>query len=243
VNGEEEGGDDMTSSLTELRPPPTLPTEPPAPIRRQPSTIGYWVAAIVAVLGLTAALVWGAVGTGNALDQIDTFDRVAVPGQMTVSVTDPGTQVVYYEGPAVQARYADPTANARYATRWNPATDATIVVRHAAPAPTWQQLRLQVTGPDGRLVPVSTYRSTTRYDRTAGQLGRAVARFEAATAGQYRVSATRAIETGATLAVGGNFARDIAMTALGASVLGLVTVLAAVLVAVITHQARSRTTG
>lgn len=56
----------MTSSLTDLRPPPTTPTEPPARIRKQPSTIGYWAAAIVAVLGLTAALVWGAVGTGNA---------------------------------------------------------------------------------------------------------------------------------------------------------------------------------
>src|SRR4029453_16250008 len=101
----------MTSSLTELRPPPTLPTQPPAPIRQQPSTIGYWIAAIVAVLGLTAALVWGAVGTSNALDQVDTFDRVAVPGQVAVSVTDPGTLVAYYEGPAVQARSADPTAN------------------------------------------------------------------------------------------------------------------------------------
>ena len=233
----------MTSSLTELRPPPTFPAEPPARIRRQPSTIGYWIAAFVAVVGLTAAFVWGAVGTSNALDQIDTFDRVAVPGQMTVSVTDPGTLIVYYEGPAVQARYADPSANYRTATRWNPATDATIEGRYAATTPTWQQLRLQVTGPDGRLVPVSTYRSTTRYDLTAGQLGRAVARFEAATAGHYRVSATRATETGATLAVGGNFARDIAVTALGASVLGLVTVLAAVLVAVITYQARSRATG
>jgi hypothetical protein len=37
---------------------------------------------------------------------------------MTVSVTDPGTMVVYYESPAVQARYADPTANYRTATRW-----------------------------------------------------------------------------------------------------------------------------
>jgi hypothetical protein len=61
----------MTSSLTELRPPPTLPAEPPARIRQQPSTIGYWAAAIVAVLGLTAALVWGAVGTVTALDRVD----------------------------------------------------------------------------------------------------------------------------------------------------------------------------
>jgi hypothetical protein len=48
----------MTSSLTELRPPPTAPPIPPLQVGKRPSTAGYWVAAIVAVLGLTAALVW-----------------------------------------------------------------------------------------------------------------------------------------------------------------------------------------
>ena len=91
-------------------------------------------------------------------------------------------------------------------------------------------------------MPVSTYRSTARYDVDPGQLGRAVAKFEATTAGQYRVSAARATEPGATLAVGDNFARNIAMTALGAATLGLVTVVAAVLLAVVTYRARSRTT-
>jgi len=43
--------------------------------------------------------------------------------------------------------------------------------------------------------------------------------------------------------VGDNFARTIAMTTLGAGSLGLVTMLAAVLVAVVTYRARSRTTG
>ena len=233
----------MTSLLTELRPPSTRPTEPPAPSRQQPSTVGYWVVAIVAVLGLTAALVWGAVGTVTALDQVDNFDRVAVPGAMTVSVTDPGTRVVYYESPAVQARYADPTANYRTATRWNPATDATIVVNYAANTPTWQQLRLQVTGPDGRLVPVSTYRSTARYDVTPGQVGRAVAKFEATTVGQYWVSATSATEAGATLAVGDNLARDIAITTLGAGSVGVGAVLAALLLAGVTYRARSPITG
>lgn len=236
----------MTSSLTELRPPPTLPSAPSTPptrTRRTPSRAWYWVAGIVAVLGLTAAFVWGAVGTITALDRVDSFDRTAIPGAMTVSVTDPGTMVVFYEGPAEFARYADATANARNATRWSAATDATIVVNYAANTPTWQQLRLTVTGPDGAAVPISTYRSTARYDVTPGQLGRAVAKFEATTPGQYRVSATRATEAGATLAVGDNFARDIAMTTLGAAILGLVTVLAAVLLTVATYRARSRTTG
>ena len=235
----------MTSSLTELRPPPTLPSAPPTPptrTRRTPSKAWYWVAGILAVLGLTAAFVWGAVGTITALDGVDGFDRTAIPGAITVSVTDPGTMVVYYEGPAELARYADPTATGRPAIPYNPATDATTEVRYAATTPTWQQLRLTVTGPDGAAVPVSTYRSTARYDVTPGQLGRAVARFDVGTAGQYRVSAARATESGATLAVGDNFARDIAMTTLGAASLGLVTVLAAVLVAVVTYRAGSRTT-
>jgi hypothetical protein len=160
---------------------------------------------------------------------------------VTVSVIDPGTMVVYYEGPAVQARYVDPTANYRPATRWNPATDATIEVRYAATTPTWQQFGLQVTGPDGRLVPVSTNRSTARYDLSSGRIGRAVATFQAGTAGQYQVSATRAAEAGATLAAGDDFARDIATTSLGASSLGVVTLLAALLLAAATYRARSQT--
>ena len=233
----------MTSSLTELRLPPTRPAIPPLPARKQPSSVGYWVAGMVAVLGLTAACVWGALGTVTALARVDDFDRVAVPGVTTVSVTDAGTKVVYYESPAQLARYADPTASGRPATRWNPATDATIEVRHAANTPTWQQLGLQVTGPDGAAVPVSTYRSTARYDVDLGRLGRAVATFQATTVGRYQVSATRATEVGATLAVGDNFARTIVMTTLGAAILGLVTVLAAALLAIAAYRARSRTTG
>jgi hypothetical protein len=240
----------MTSSLTDLRPPPTrpsapptLPGAPPTRIRNRPSSGWYWIAAIVAVLGLTAAFVWGAVGTISALDRVDGFDRAAVPGAVAVSVTDPGTMVVYYESPAEFARYADPTATGRNPTRWNPATDATIEVRHGTNTPTWQQLGLEVTGPDGAVVPVSTYRSTARYDVDPGRLGRAMATFEATTTGQYRVSTTKATEAGATLAVGDNFARTIATTSFGGAALGMLTVLAAVLLTVITYRARSHTTG
>jgi len=222
----------MTSLLTELRPPPISSSPPPLPIRKPPSSIGYWVAGILAVLGITAALVWGAVGTISALDRVDSFDRTTVPGAVTVQVTDPGTMVVYYESVAEFMRDADPRATGR------PATPSNL-----AATPTWQQLGLTVTGPDGAVMPVGTYRSTARYDVDSGRLGRAVARFEATTAGQYRVSAARAAEAGATLAVGGNFARSIAMTALGTGLLGLVTIAAAVLLAIATYRARSRSTG
>lgn len=198
----------MTSSMIDLRPLRTRPSPPPAPTMRPPSRRGYWAAAIVAVLGLSVAVIWGALGSIRALDQVDEFDRTAIPGAVMVSVTDPGTMVVYYESLAQHAGYADPTASGRPATRWNPATDATIEARYAATTPTWQQLQLQVTAPNGAAVPVSTYRSGVRYDVDPGRLGRAVATFQATIVGQYQVSAMRATEAGATLAVGGQLRQD-----------------------------------
>jgi hypothetical protein len=196
----------------------------------------------VAVLGLTAAVLWGAVGIHTTGDRVDGLARLAVPGTTTVSVTDPGTMVVYHESAAEVARSVEPTATARIAaTRWDPGTRTTVTVRYPSDAPTWQQLGLSVTGPGGAAVPVATYRSSARYDLEPGRAGRAVATFQATTAGPYRVSAARAGEAGATLAVGDDVARSLVLTRLGATILGLVTVLVAVPLAVATYQARSRT--
>jgi hypothetical protein len=65
-----------------------------------------------------------------------------------VFVADPGTRVVHYENGAELTRYADPIATGRPAIPY-PATHATIEVSYATNTPTWQQLGLQVTGPDG----------------------------------------------------------------------------------------------
>jgi hypothetical protein len=208
---------------------------------KRPSTVGYWVAAVVAVLGLTAAFLWGAVGLSNIQDRVDSFSRLAIPGATTVSVTDPGIMVVYHESAAEVARYVEPAANGRPATRWDPGTRTVVTVRYPSDAPTWQQLGLSVTGPGGVAVPVATYRSGARYDLEPGRAGRAVATFEATTAGLYRVSAARATEAGATLAVGQDIARSLVLTRLGAVILGLVTVLTAVPLAVATYRARSQT--
>jgi hypothetical protein len=232
----------MTSSLTDLRPPPTFPPIPPRHASKRPSTAGYWVAAVVAVLGLTAAFLWGAVGLHTTGDRVDGFARLAVPGATTVSVTNPGTMVIYHESAAEVARYAEPTANGRIAaTRWDPATRTIVTVSYPSDAPTWQQLGLVVTGPGGVAVPVATYRSSARYDLEPGRAGRAVATFQATTAGPYRVSAATASDVGATLAVGDDIAQSVLLTTLGAVILGLVTVLVAVPLAVATYRARSRT--
>jgi hypothetical protein len=241
LGAEEKEANDMTSSLTELRPPPTLPPIPPRQASRRTSTTGYWVAALVAVLGITAAFLWGALGISNTQDRIDSFDRLAIPGTVTVSVTDPGTLVVYHESQGEVARYADPTASGRPGTRWDPGTRTIVTVRYPADAPTWQQLGLSVTGPDGAAVPAAAYRSVARYDLVPGRAGRAVATLQATTAGPYRVSATGASEAGATLAVGDDIARSLVLPRLGAVILGLVTVLTALPLAVATYQARSPT--
>ena len=216
----------MTSSLTDRRPPPTLPPIASLHPRKRPSTVGYWVAAVVAVLGLRAAFLWGAVGLSTTQDRVDGLDRTAVPGQVTVSVTDPGTMVVYHESAAEVAGSAEPTANGRIvATRWDPGTRTIVTVPSAGDTATFQQLGLTVTRPGGATVPVATYRSSARYDVDPGRAGRAVATFEATTVGPYRVSAARATEAGATLAVGDDIAPSVVLTRLGAVILGLVTVL------------------
>ena len=155
----------MTSSLTELRPPPTYSSPPPTPTRKQPPSGWYWSPASWPFWASRQPSSGGAVGTISAMDRVDSFERTTVPGAMTVRVTDPGTMVVYDEGPAELARNADPTATGRPAIPYNPATDATTEVRYVATTPTWQQLRLTVTGPDGAaavLLAIVTYRARSR---------------------------------------------------------------------------------
>jgi hypothetical protein len=96
----------MTSSMTALRPPPTLQPPPPTQVRKPSSAAGYRRARIVVVLGLAAACALAALGAITA---------PAPTGDPTGTV-----KVV---------RYAEPTATGRNATRWTPATDATITVR------------------------------------------------------------------------------------------------------------------
>jgi hypothetical protein len=175
------------------------------------------------------------VGLSTTQDRVDGLDRTAVPGQVTVSVTDPGTMVVYPESAPAVAGSAEPTANDRIAaTRWDPATRTIVTVPSAGDTLTFQQLGLTVTRPGGATVPVATYRSSARYDVDPGRAGRAVATFQASTVGPYRVSAARATEAGATLAVGDDIAPSVVLTRLGAVILGLVTVLVAAPLAVVT---------
>ena len=95
----------MTSSMTALRPPPTLQPPPPTPTPTT-STGGCRRARIVVLLSLAAAFALAALGAVTAPDRPDDLAG-------TVKVV----------------RYAEPTATGRAATRWIPASDATITVQ------------------------------------------------------------------------------------------------------------------
>ena len=71
VRREEKEANDMTSSLTDLRPPPTRPPITSLHASKRPSTAGYWVAAVVAVLGLTRTAYKRGLGRLCRADQLE----------------------------------------------------------------------------------------------------------------------------------------------------------------------------
>jgi hypothetical protein len=62
----------------------------------RPSTAGYWVAGVVFLAGAIGAIVWLAVSVVGALTLPDDFDRVPVPGEMTVEL-DEGEHTLWEE--------------------------------------------------------------------------------------------------------------------------------------------------
>jgi hypothetical protein len=60
---------------------------------------GFWLAAALAVTGLVVAGVWALLAFTAFNQHIDQFARTTAPGQTTVSISQPGTGIVYYEYP------------------------------------------------------------------------------------------------------------------------------------------------
>lgn len=78
---------------------PEADTARPIPARAiGPTTTWYWVAGVVAVMGLVAGIAVGVWGYLDALDEFDAFPRLAAPGVTEVVVDDPGSVVIYHVG-------------------------------------------------------------------------------------------------------------------------------------------------
>ena len=82
---------------TIIQPPVVTPTTPG---RRAPraSTFRYWLAGVIAVVGLVSGVALGLSSYRDWQRHIDTFDRVTVPGAMTVQLDEADGRVLYYEG-------------------------------------------------------------------------------------------------------------------------------------------------
>ncbi len=140
------------------------------------------MAAAVALVGLTASIVWATVALSDQTRRPAEMVTVTTPGSVTVQVSRPGTHVVYLES-------AVPTA-----TR---GLDGLLGLTPSD---------LTVTGPDGLTIEVSPYALDLRYDSPrggSGVVGRAVATFDADRPGDYVVATDiRLADATARIAVG-----------------------------------------
>lgn len=79
------------------RHPSAPPAEPQAKLR--PARRWYWVTLVVFLAGAG----WLGAGMYLLAEQVDSFQRVALPGEGEVSLDDAGGYVIYYEGPGAAA--------------------------------------------------------------------------------------------------------------------------------------------
>ena len=63
-----------------------------------PSTSRYWLAAAIAIVGLVAGVAVGVMSYRDSQARIDDFDRMSIPGTMTVQLDEATGRVMYYEG-------------------------------------------------------------------------------------------------------------------------------------------------
>ena len=65
---------------------------------RKVSRAWYWLALAILAAGVVLPAVWGVASVDTALDEARAFPRAAVPGAVTITVTEPGDQMVYFTG-------------------------------------------------------------------------------------------------------------------------------------------------
>lgn len=58
----------------------------------------YTLAALLAAVGVAAAVLWGVTAILDQTQRPEEFVRVDIPGEVSVSITSTGPHVVYYEG-------------------------------------------------------------------------------------------------------------------------------------------------
>lgn len=144
------------------------------------------MAAAVAVIGLTASIVWAAVGLSDQIRRPADMVTTTTPGSVTVQIARPGTYVVYLES-AVPTAARDLDHNLGLKP-----SDVTIA------------------GPDEQTVAPRPYTLGLQYDSPRGEggvIGQAFATFDAPQPGEYVVATDVTLaDESARLAVGDDLA-------------------------------------
>ena len=65
---------------------------------KRASRAWYWVALAILAVGVLLPAVWGVTSVSSANEKATAFPRATVPGAVTVDVTDPGDQMIYFTG-------------------------------------------------------------------------------------------------------------------------------------------------
>lgn len=76
------------SAITQLEPAEAAPRH----------RLGPTLAALLAIVGIAAAGLWGITAVLDQTQRPEEFVRVDIPGEVSVSITSTGPHVVYYEG-------------------------------------------------------------------------------------------------------------------------------------------------
>lgn len=188
--------------------PSVAPLRPPT--KRPPSRRWYWLALAVFLAGLG----WQGVGLYRLADQIDSLQRVAIPGEGEVTL-DPGDYVIYYEGPGAAADDGNVPA-------------ITVTVTPLSPSAVVTELEEY-----GDSVTV-TYNWGSRE-------GRAVFTLEIAGAGRFLIEASDGpMPAGSSLAIGSSIGRSIVETVPPALVLMVAAIGGAIALAVVRRRRRQR---
>ncbi len=170
------------------------------------------IAAAVAVVGLTASIVWAAVGLADQTRRPADMMTTRTPGSVIVQITRPGTHVVYLESVV-------PTA-----------------ARDLVPSPALSASDVTVTGPDDQTVEIRPYTLDVRYDSPRGGpdvVGQAFAVFDADQSGTYVVATEVALEdTTARIAVGDDLVPGVLRAILLPMLTGVFSLIAAIVLAV-----------
>ena len=167
---------------------PARPPVRPAGTPHRPSSLGYWIGGVLIAGACIGAALWAVLAFFGYIDQVNSFQRMTVPGTAIVHVTQPATRVLYYEstGPA-------PSLAQLGLHVTGPAGNAVTVTPYSG------DLRYDVP-------PVNPTRT-----------GKAIASFEATVLGNYTISASTATGTGTsgTIAIGSDLLWDAAPHIIG----------------------------